>query len=495
MVKALLVLGLWLAGWGAARLAAQLVPESGAGGQFVAITLAIWNPYVGERLLQGHWSLLLGYGCLPWVATTAVTLRSAERLSWPGIFVLAFWLALAGLTPTGLILAAVVGLVCVAAPGGLPRWRCTAVILAAAVVAAMPWLTASMPGLSSADQMWAHTPGIAAFAARAEPGLGTLGSLASLGGIWNGDAVPASRTTYFTLISAVVLLAVVAAGVVALARFRSVRPLLVLALASVLIPAALATGPGLAVLHAVVEAVPGFGVLRDAQKWVALAMPGYALAGAGAVLTLRRWLRPAAAVLACCAALMLSLPDLAWGVGGKVASVHYPDDWPAVAAAINREPAAVAMLPADTMRRFTWSGPAPVLDPLPRWLRADVLTTGDLTVSGATVLGEGDRAREVQRLLLAGSDPDQIRAAGVGWLVVELGTPGDMSTAADTLARLPVAYRGHDLMLYRVGGNTAGASTSRRAMVVVAHLVWLAMLLGGAVGLAVEARRRPRVLR
>jgi hypothetical protein len=131
-----------------------------------------------------------------------------------------------------------------------------------------------------------------------------------------------------------------------------------------------------------------------------------------------------------------------------------------------------------------------VLDPLPRWLRADVLTTGDLTVSGATVLGEGDRAREVQRLLLAGSDPDQIRAAGVGWLVVELGTPGDMSTATDTLARLPVAYRGRDLMLYRVGGNTAGASTSRRAVVVVAHLAWLAMLLGGAVGFAVEARRR-----
>ncbi len=495
VVKALLVLGLLLAGWGAARLAAQLVPESGAGGQFVAITLAIWNPYVGERLLQGHWSLLLGYGCLPWVATTVVTLRSAERLSWPGIFVLAFWIALAGLTPTGLILAAVVGLVCVAVPGSLSRWRCTAVILASAVVAAMPWLTASMLGLSSADQMWAHTPGIAAFAARAEPGLGTLGSLASFGGIWNGDAVPASRTTYFTLISAVVLMAMVAAGVVALARSHSVRPLLVLALASVLIPAALATVPGLTVLHAVVEAVPGLGVLRDAQKWVALAMPGYALAGAGAVLTLRRWLRPAAAALACCAALVLSLPDLAWGVGGKIASVHYPGDWPAVAAAINREPAEVALLPADTMRRFTWSGPAPVLDPLPRWLRADVLATGDLTVSGATVLGEGDRAREVQQLLLAGADPDQIRAAGVGWLVVELGTPGDMSTATDTLARLPVAYRGRDLMLYRVGGTTAGASTSRRAVVVVAHLAWLAMLLGGAVGLAVEARRRRRVLR
>jgi hypothetical protein len=489
VVTALLVLGLWLAGWGAGRLVAVLVPESGVGGQFAAITLAVWNPYVGERLLQGHWSLLLGYGCLPWVATAVVALRSAESLSWPAVFGLAFWIAVAGLTPTGLILAAIVGLVCVCGPGLFSRRRCAAIVVGMSFVAALPWLVASALGLSSADRMWAHTPGIAAFAARAEPGLGTLGSLASLGGIWNGDAVPASRTTYFTLVSALVLLGLVAAGVVALRRSAAVRPLWMLALASVVVPAALATGPGLAALHAMVEAVPGLGVLRDAQKWVALAMPGYALAAAGAVLMLRRWLRPMSAALLCCLALVLSLPDLAWGVGGKVASVHYPADWAAVAAAINREPAEVAVLPADTMRRFTWSGPAPVLDPLPRWLRADVLTTGDLTISGTTVLGEGDRAREVQRLLLAGSDPDQLRAAGVGWLVVEMGTPGDMSTATETVARLPVAYRGRDLMLYRVGGTTAGASTARRAAVIAAHLAWLAMLIGGAAGWVAATRR------
>ncbi len=491
VVKALLVVGLWLAGWGAARLVAQVLPESGAGGQFAAITLAIWNPYVGERLLQGHWSLLLGYGCLPWVATGMLTLRTSENDSWPGIFGLAFWIALAGLTPTGLLLAATVGLTCVAVPGtGMPRLRCAAIILAEALTAALPWLTAAALGLSATDQMWARAPGIAAFAARAEPGLGTLGSLASLGGIWNGDSVPASRATLFAVLSAVVLLAVVATGVVTLTRHRTALPLLVLAMASVLIPAAMASGPGLAALHTVVDIAPGLGVLRDGQKWVALAMPGYALAGAGAVLTLRRWLRPASAALLCCAALVLSLPDLAWGVGGKVDSVRYPSDWSAVAAAINREPAEVAVLPADTMRRFAWSGPAPVLDPLPRWLRTDVLTTGDLTISGTTVLGEGNRARDVQQLLLAGGDSADLRRAGVGWLVVELGTPGDMGSAAETFGRLPVAYRGRDLVLYRVGGATAGASTSRRTTVVIAHLAWLAMLIAGAVGATVTSRRQ-----
>jgi hypothetical protein len=485
VVKALLIAGLWLAGWGASRLVALVVPEAGAGGQFVAITLAIWNPYVGERLLQGHWSLLLGYGCLPWVATTVLTLRSRSK----GLFGLAFWIALAGLTPTGLILAATVGLVCVAAPGaGRPRWLCAAAVLAGAVVAALPWLTAAALGLSSADGIWTPTPDVAAFAARAEPGLGTLGSLASLGGIWNSEAVPASRATLFAVVSAGVLLVVVAIGLPTVVRRRAALPLVVLAAASVLIPAALASGPGLAVLHAVVEAAPGLGLLRDGQKWVALAMPGYALAGAGTVWALRRYSRPPVTSLVCCAALLLCLPDLAWGVVGKVEPVHYPTDWPTVAALINRDPGAVAVLPADTMRRFAWSGAAPVLDPLPRWVRANVLTTGDLNISGVTVPGEGNRAHQVQRLLLAGADPNTIRRAGVGWLVIEAGTPGDMGSSARTFERLPVTFRGRDLMLYRVGGETAGAPANRRLLAVIAHLAWLAMLIGGAIGMTISRR-------
>jgi hypothetical protein len=78
----------------------------------------------------------------------------------------------------------------------------------------------------------------------------------------------------------------------------------------------------------------------------------------------------------------------------------------------------------------------------------------------------------------------------VGWLVVEFGTPGDMGLSAKTLDRLPVTYRGRDLALYRVGGMTAGASASQRWLAVIAHLVWLAMLVGGAVGMSAAGLRR-----
>jgi hypothetical protein len=492
VVKALLVAGLWLAGWGAAGLVATALPGAGAPGEFVAATLAIWNPYVAERLLQGHWSLLIGYGCLPWVATAMLRLRAGNGADWFG---LVFWIALAGLTPTGLLLAASVALVGVAAPvegaGAVrPRWLCAAAALGAALVAALPWLTAAAMGSSLTAQA---ALGVDAFAPRAEPGLGTLASLASLGGMWNGEAVPSSRATLFAVASALVLLGVVAAGLPTVVRRPALVPLLALAAASVLVPAALATGPGLHALRAVVDAAPGFGVLRDGQKWVALAMPGYALAGAGAVMTLDRWLRPlkpSLTAVVCCLALILVLPDLAWGVWGKVSPVHYPPGWAAVAAAINADLRTVAVLPAGTMRRFTWSGPAPVLDPLPRWLRADVLSTGDLVISGVVVPGEGNHARAVQDLLLSGPDPAALASAGVGWLVVESDSAGDMGAAERTLGSLTPVYRDNDLALYRIGGDTVGASAARRRVTVIAHLAWLALLVLGAGGAGFTAARR-----
>nr|WP_051465223.1 hypothetical protein [Mycobacterium genavense] len=490
VVKVLLVLGLWLAGWGAARLVAAALPGAGTPGQFVAVTLAIWNPYVAERLLQGHWSLLVGYGCLPWVASTMLRLRAGAA----GFFALAFWIALAGLTPTGLMLAATGALVCVLSPGaGRPRWLCAAAALGVALVAALPWLVAAATGSSLSTPKAASTLGVLAFAPRAEPGLGTLGSLASLGGIWNSEAVPSSRTTLFAVVAAVALLTVVAAGLPTVLRRPAAVPLLVLAAAAVVVPTALATGPGLHLLAAVVDAAPGLGVLRDGQKWVALAVPGYALAGAGAVITLHRWLPPPAdfaTALIGCLALIAVLPDLAWGVGGKVAPAQYPPGWAAVAAAINRTPAPVAVFPEGSMRRFAWSGPAPVLDPLPRWLRADVLSSGDLAISGRVVPGEGDRARAVQELLLSGPAPSALAPAGVGWLVVESDSAGDMGSAARTLDALTPVFRDQELTLYRVGGDAAGVSPGRRHVTLIAHLAWLGLLILGGGGALISAWRR-----
>jgi len=479
VVKAILMAGVFLAGWGAARLAALLLPDAGVPGQLLATTVAVWNPYVAERLLQGHWSLLLGYGCLSWVAAAVVRLRTRppEGSTWAAVV---FWIALAGLTPTGLMLAAIVALVCVTVPGDeVSRIHCGAAVLVIAVLAALPWLTASSLGDNLGG---AQSSGLAPFAARAEPALGTLGSLAGLGGIWNAESVPHSRTTAFALVATIVLVTVVACGIPALLRRPDAKPLLVLAAVSLLSVAAMATGLGLTVLRAIVDEVPGLAVLRDGQKWVALAVPGYALAGAGAVLTMRRWIRPGVSAAVCTAAVIAVLPDLGWGVGGSLVPVHYPQGWAAVAARINTDPRDVAVLPPATMRRFGWSGSAPVLDPLPRWVRADVLSTGDLVVSGRTVSGEGNHAREVQRLLAGGADRATLAAAGVGWVVTETGSqaPG----------QLTIDYSDGGLTLYRIDGVSPVAPQWKRIVVIIAHLIWSGMILVSAAVLGFSARRR-----
>jgi hypothetical protein len=481
VVKLLLVCGLWAAALGAARLADTVIPASGLPGQFVAATLAVWNPFVAERLLQGHWSLLLGYGCLPWVAVAVLGLRTQTGRGgwWPVLF----WTALAGLTPTGLMLAAVVALVSCAAPGaGYPRRLCAAASLGAAVLGALPWLVAPMlAGSLSLTQ----AAGVPQFAARAEPGLGTLFSLAGLGGIWNGQAVPASRTTHFAVVATVVLVGIVAVGLAAAVRLPLARPFLILSALAVAVPALMAVGPGLATVEAVTRAVPGLGVLRDGQKWVALALPGYAVAGAGVVVTLRRRVPLIVTAAVCCVALLAVLPDLAWGVGGKVTPVHYPAGWTTAATLIDADPRPVAVLPPDSMRHYPWAGAAPVLDPLPRWLAADVLTTGDLVISGQTVPGEGARARVVEHLVRSGAGVDELSLAGVGWVVAE--GKGEPRLA------LPVAFADDDLVVYRVGGDHPAAS--HRPVMIAAHLVWLGALVAGAVGMiasAIGRRRHPQ---
>jgi hypothetical protein len=134
------------------------------------------------------------------------------------------------------------------------------------------------------------------------------------------------------------------------------------------------------------------------------------------------------------------------------------------------------------MRHFPWAGDAPVLDPLPRWVSADVLTTGDLNIGGRTVPGEGIHARAVERLVLSGAGVEQLAAAGVGWVVVEGGGGARLS--------LPVAFADDDIAVYRVGGDRPAAA--HRGIAIAAHLAWLAAVLAGAAGM-ITARRRSAV--
>lgn len=202
-----------------------------------AALLLLVNPFVIERLLQGHWSLVIAAWLLPIVAAPMFGTRRY----------VAMWAC--SLTPTGAVAA-----IAVAVAAGTNRLR----LCCFGALCTLPWL---VPSLTHSHMA---VGGAQVFAARAETFVGTLGALLGLGGIWNAQAVPASRHMGFAL-AGVVLFALL------ISAFRHIPPcLLTLAGVGVCLASLGWLTPGF--LEHVLQ-LPGGGLLRDGQKWIILAIP------------------------------------------------------------------------------------------------------------------------------------------------------------------------------------------------------------------------------
>lgn len=474
VMRLLMLCGLTVGGVAAAELVRRVL-HVGVVGQIAAVTMLLWNPFVVERLLQGQWSLVLAMTLLPAVALTTVVAAPWWR---------ATAMAVAGLTPTGALLAVAVAVV------AARTWRDRLVALGTGAVVSAPWLVATALGSGAGV---ADPAGAAAFAARAERWVGTLGAVAGLGGIWNRQAVPVAREAGPAALAVVALLALFVVGA-RMAWGSRARPgsshsaligarrrLIVLAVASVIVIAALATPPGLSLMEWALETVPGAGLLRDAQKWVALAVPGYVvLAAAGAETVARqipdhrRWL----AALFAVTVIIAAVPDLPRAVAPVKPVAPWPG-WSAVSGIVAMDDTAVAVLPAGPYRIIDGR---PTYDPAVKTLPAPVLATGDLVVSGVAVGGEGSTSATVEKTLLDAPDHaiDVLRAHGAGWVLVE-NSPGEMGDSARVLSRLEVVYSDEHLTLHRVPGAIERPERADRTLAWIALLAWAAMALAGPV--------------
>ncbi|WP_295628172.1 hypothetical protein [uncultured Corynebacterium sp.] len=488
VMRVLMFVGLAVGGLATAELVRRAL-GAGIVGQITAVTMVLWNPFVVERLLQGQWSLVLAMAMLPAVAAATVAAAPWWR---------ATAMAVAGLTPTGALLGWATAVV------AARTWRDRAVATLTALIVSAPWLVATALGSGAAV---ADPAGAGAFAARAERWVGTLGALAGLGGIWNSQAVPDARETGPAALAVVALLALFvvgarmawgrktgavgnvgnprttgASGITGVTATVGVRRrLIVLAAAAVLVPALLATGPGLSVMAWALETIPGAGLARDAQKWVALAVPGYAFlaaAGAESIARLlpppRRWLAGSFAVVVVIAA----VPDLPRAIAPLTPTTPW-SGWSVVSGIVAMDDSAVAVLPAGTYRIIEGR---PVYDPAVKTLPAPVLGTGELVVSGVAVDGEGSTAADVEATLLDAPDDAvaTLRANGVGWVLVE-DSPGEMGDSHRVLDRLEVVYADEHLTLHRVPGAIAPVDRADRTPAWIAFFAWAAMLAAGPV--------------
>ena len=474
VMRLLMLCGLTVGGVAAAELVRRVL-HVGVVGQVAAVTMLLWNPFVVERLLQGQWSLVLAMTLLPAVALTTVVAAPWWR---------ATAMAVAGLTPTGALLAVAVAVV--AARTGRDRF----VALSTGAVVSAPWLVATALGSGAGV---ADPAGAAAFAARAERWVGTLGAVAGLGGIWNSQAVPVAREAGPAALAVVALLALFVVGA-RMAWGSRARPgsshsaligarrrLIVLAVSSVIVVAALATPPGISLMEWALETVPGAGLLRDAQKWIALAVPGYVVLAAAGAETIarqipdhRRWL----AALFAVTVIIAAVPDLPRAVAPVKPVAPWPG-WSAVSGIVAMDDTAVAVLPAGPYRIIDGR---PTYDPAVKTLPAPVLATGDLVVSGVAVGGEGSTSATVEKTLLDAPAHaiDVLRAHGAGWVLVE-NSPGELGDSKRVLSRLEVVYSDEHLTLHRVPGAIERPERANRVLAWIALLAWAAMALAGPV--------------
>ncbi|MEV5631525.1 hypothetical protein [Micromonospora tulbaghiae] len=432
--------------------AGRLVPTQRRAVRLVAAVAYAWAPYLAERLLIGQWGLLLAYAALPWLVRAALDLRAGRDGAPARVVLLA---APAAITPTGGLIALATVLVLAA---DRARLRRSAVAVGGVALLNAPWLVAALVTGAGGTS---DPAGVAAFAARAENWAGPLVALAGTGGIWNVQATPASRSATLAPLATVVLVVLAAVGAALLRRRlpagAAVR-LGVLAGGAYLLAALAVLPGGNTALSWAVAHVPGAGLLRDGQKFLApYALVLVVCAALGAErLVARIDLEVGGIVLAGLLLLpVAAMPDLAFGGAGRISPVRYPADWGAVAERLPPDPGEILALPLTAYRAYPWNPGRVVLDPAPRYLPGTVLTDDTLVVDDVAVAGENPRLREVRRVLAEGRP---VSATGVRWVVVQHGTPSTVDPAV--LAGLDLRYEGESLSLYR---NPAASDASPRA--------------------------------
>ena len=482
-----------LAGTGMLRLL------RGTAAGVIGATLAIANPFVAQRLVMGHWGLLLAYALVPWALVLALRLR-AQGDPWDGLRLLLV-VAAGSLTPSGSLLLSLVAVPPALLPHSRYALRSRVLLGAAALATWLPWLLPALlhPGGATADP-----DGTRVFALRPDAPGGAVVSALTGGGIWNAEAALPSRGTPLTWVFGVFVLALGIAGATTLVRWlgrgvvgwwAGVAALGLLAsLASVVMPG---------VWAALLDGVPGGGLARDAQKllapWMLLLA---ASAGAGAGRLIGHVRERSAGIVALVALAILPLacqPDLLWGAGGRLAAVDYPDDW-AVARALvsdSPRPGDVVSFPWTAFRRFDWNAGRTVLDPAPRWLTRTTVVSDELVIDTSaglvTVDGDDPRAQAIGRALTRGEQVGPVLTdLGVGWALVAKGTPGPVPD----LAGWEMLLDGPDLSLYAAPrGAMTEAPSDTRLVAAVDLAVGAALLVGLGMLLIRRVRARgPRPL-
>lgn len=469
---------------------ARLLRERPLVAQLAAATLAVWNPFVAERLVLGQWPLLLAVAAFPWLIDA---LGGKDGPRWP-IAVLA--LAATALTPATGVMGIVLGVIA--------AWRrgVLSVVFLAALVNA-PWIVA---GLLHSSIARSDPAAVGLFDLQPEGHFGRLGSALTLGGIWNTEVVPTSRTLLLAVLIAILIGAVIVVGLVTMWRDDG-RLLAVLAAAGT-VGLAIALAGWLApdLVARIVADVPAGGLIRDGTRWLALLVPLEAVAfGAGVHTILYRaeftaWEVPV--IVFALALPLAAMPDMAWGVGGRLEPATYPTAWTDARRVIEASTVRgdLVVLPFSAYRQPRWNHDSPVLDPAGRFFDRTTVTNDDLVISGRTIVGEDPRAKRIQQVLRGKNVRRGLARQGVGLVVVEADAPGARAALRQVRGARELDVVGASVRVFAIPGArpTEIPQRDRQVMIaawIVAGLTLVFALINAVRGALERRRRKPEARR
>lgn len=443
--------------------------------RLTAVSFAVWNPFVVERIWIGHWTVLLAYATLPWLVAVGRRIRQNDELP----------ARLGLLLPLG-SLSASAGLISGLALG-VSAWRRTtrtAVVVGCIACANAPWVVSGLLHAGAATGVMRTD----LFALHREGQVPAPLAVITMGGIWNAEVVPGSRTGVLGWV------ALVGLGGLALLGARrwwhqtgadEARRLLILA----------AIGYGLALLtwsfpagvDWLGEHVIGGGILRDGTRTLALCLPlwvGLLSAGADRVVAAGPRKAAAGAAAVGCALLPVAvLPDAAWGIDGHLRPADFPADWSTARARVPAGHGDVLVLPFSSYRAPPWNGRRTVLDPLGRFLEPNYLVNDELFISGEKVPAEDPRVPEARRALSAPAPASRARLLariGVRYVATERDVA---SPVREPRLAGRVVVDAPDLVVTKLAARPAGRppSTAESGLLAAAWAAFVLLPIGTTV--------------
>lgn len=347
--KGLLVVILWLAGWGMHRLLRQHTHVGRTAAAYAGLLYAV-NPFVYSRLMAGQYLVVFGYALMPWFI--AALWRFLRAPDWRRAVRVAVWAVAISIVSIhsiffmGLVMLASVVSFVVARRGRL-AWR--PLLLGAGIglglwlVASSYWIVPLVTGHSQTAQLVGRFDQryVDAFKTVGDKPYGVVFNASSMYGFWLDPrgfyVLPKSRVPVWPVL-AVVIIGLAAAGVATARRRFEVWALAAVALVALALGIGDAWGPLSGIYNWFVASVLLFKGYREPQKFIGLVVLAYAFLGALGADAGLRWLqrlfvgRGRIIAESIVPALLIVLPlaytpSMLWGFGGQIVPTDYPADW------------------------------------------------------------------------------------------------------------------------------------------------------------------------